>query len=256
MVARELGHVRLDDVTPDLLRAWKGRLAVCHKASSVFRYMVLLNCALRFAVECGWLVHNPLAKVRRPSPGRGRVRFLTSDEQRRLLDACRQSANPLLYGIVVLALWTGGRREELRQLQWSEVDFAQGVVRFLKTKTDRPRAVPLVGDARRILEVLAEERRPRVAWVFPRADGLKPCEFEEHWHTARRYAQLADFKFHDLRHTFASYMAMSGSSLRDIAEVLGHVKIDQTMQYSHLLESHTSDVVAQMHAKFLTPTDF
>src|SRR5712691_4585603 len=76
-VARELGHVRLEDVTPDVLRDWKGRLGLRHKASTVYRYMVLLNCALRFAVECGWLAGNPMAKVRRPSPGRGRARFLT-----------------------------------------------------------------------------------------------------------------------------------------------------------------------------------
>jgi integrase len=253
MVARDLGDVRLDDVTPDLLRAWKGRLAVHRKASSVYRAMVLLNCALRFAVECGWLAGNPLEKVRRPPPGRGRVRFLTQDEQRRLLEACRQSRNSLLYGIVVLALWTGGRKEELRQLQWPEVDFAGSVVRFLKTKTGRPRAVPLVGDACRLLAALAEQRRPGVPWVFPAADGLAPAEVEEHWRTARRQAQLVDFHFHDLRHTFASYVAMSGGSLRDIAECLGHVKIDQALAYSHLLESHTKDAVARMHAKFLNP---
>jgi integrase len=252
-VARELGHMRLEDVTPEVLRAWKGRLGLRQKPSSVYRAMVVLGCALRFAVECGWLVHNPLAKVRRPSPGRGRVRFLTSDEQRRLLAACRQSKNPFLSAIVVLALWSGGRKEEIRQLQWPAVDFEQHVVRFVKTKTDRPRAVPLVGDARRVLEALAQQRRDGVPWTFPRADGLKPVEIEEHWRTARRQAQLTDFHFHDLRHTFASYMAMSGSSLRDIAEVLGHVKIDQAMAYSHLLESHTKDVVAQMHAQFLTP---
>jgi integrase len=253
-VARELGDMRLEDITPDVLRAWKIRLGLRHKASTVYRYMVLLNCALRFAVECGWLVGNPMAKVRRPSSGRGRVRFLTSDEQRRLLEACRQSANPLLYAFVTLALWTGGRKEEIRQLQWPEVNFDQGVVRFLKTKTDRPRSVPLVGDARRVLEALAVARRPGIAWVFAGADGRKPVEVEEHWRTARRQAQLLDFKIHDLRHTFASYLAMSGGSLRDIAECLGHSKIDQALAYSHLLPSHTASVVAQMHAQFLNPT--
>jgi integrase len=252
-VLRDLGPLALPDVTPDVLRAWKGRLALSHKASTVYRHMVFLGCALRFAVECDWLAGNPMAKVRRPPSGRPRVRFLTADEQRRLLAACRQSKNALLYAVVLLALWTGGRKEELRQLQWPEVDFAAGVLRFLKTKTGRPRAVPLVGDARRILEAMAQERRPGVPWVFPRADGLKPCEIEENWRTARRQAQLIDFHFHDLRHTFASYMCMAGASLRDVAECLGHVKIDQALAYSHLLESHTKDVVAQMHAKFLTP---
>jgi integrase len=252
-VVRDLGPLALPDVTPEVLRAWKGRLALRCKGSTVYRYMVFLGCALRFAVECGWLMHNPLAKVRRPSPGRGRVRFLKSDEQHRLLEACRQSANPLLYPFVLVGLWTGARKEEIRQLQWPEVDFEQHVVRFLKTKTGRPRAVPLVGDARRILEALARQQRPGIPWVFAGADGLKPVEIEEHWRTARRQAQLTDFKLHDLRHTFASYLAMSGASLRDVAECLGHTKIDQALAYSHLLPSHTSDVVARMHDKFLNP---
>jgi len=101
---------------------------------------------------------------------------------------------------------------------------------------------------------LAEQRRPGIPWVFSGADGLRAVEIDAHWRTARRQSQLTDFHFHDLRHTFASYCAMSGASLRDIAEALGHVKIDQALAYSHLLPSHTTSVVAQMHAKFLNPS--
>jgi len=78
---------------------------------------------------------------------------------------------------------------------------------------------------------------------------------EQSWRTARRLAQLEDFRFHDLRHTFASYMAMSGVSLRAIAEVLGHRKLQNTMNYSHLLQSHVTSVVEHMTRPFLTPED-
>ena len=71
---------------------------------------------------------------------------------------------------------------------------------------------------------------------------------------AVKAAKVDPLRWHDLRHTFASYLAMSGGSLRDIAECLGHSKIDQALAYSHLLPSHTASVVAQMHAKFLNPT--
>jgi integrase len=148
---------------------------------------------------------------------------------------------------VVLALATGGRKEELRQLRWPEVDFAAGVVRFLKTKTHAPRSVPLVGEARTLLEQLAQRKRPAEVWVFARPDGQQPIEMESAWRTARTLAQVDQFPFHALRHTYASYLAMSGASLRTIAELLGHAKITQTMVYTHMLESHTTGAVEKMY---------
>jgi len=254
-ILRDLGAVPLEDVTPDLLRTWKAHLTTHYARSTVHRYMAFVNCALRYAVECEWLTVNPMAKVRKPSPGRGRVRFLTHAERHRLLLACQASRNPCLYPIVLLALSTGGRKNEVRGLCWPDVDFACGVVRFLRTKTDEPRAVPLLGEARRVLEARAQTRHPRIPWVFPRADGRKPRDIECAWTTARQHAGLTDFRFHDLRHTFASYMAMSGASLREIAEALGHRKLQQTMQYSHLLQSHTHGVIERMiHAFLLEPS--
>lgn len=245
-VLRDLGPLALPDVTPDVLRAWKGRLSARHKPATVYRYMMFLGAAMRYGVECGWLLEDPLRRIRKPSPGRGHVRFLTTPERQRLLLACRMSRQALLYPVVVLALATGGRKEELRMLCWPEVDFGQGVVRFLKTKTHEPRGVPLVGEARTLLEQLAQRRRLSDVYVFARPDGRQPVEIESAWRTARTLAQIASFRFHDLRHTFASYCAMSGASLRDIAELLGHAKIQQTMRYSHILDSHSNGVVEQM----------
>lgn len=245
-VLRDLGPLALPDVTPDVLRAWKGRLNLRHKPATVYRYMMFLSAALRYGVECGWLLEDPLRRIRKPSPGRGHVRFLTTPERQRLLLACRMSRQVLLYPVVVLALATGGRKEELRGLRWPEVDFGQGVVRFLKTKTHEPRSVPLLGEARTLLEQLAQRRRPSDVWVFARPDGRQPVEIDSAWRTARALADIAPCRFHDLRHTFASYCAMSGASLRTIADLLGHAKITQTMVYTHLLKSHTRGAVEEM----------
>ena len=252
-VLRALGDVPLDALTPDMLRAWKLDLQVRHTSSTVHRYLVRLGGVLRVAVEeYGWLDANPLRTVRRPSRGRGRVRFLGAEERARLLTACQASRCPLLYPLVALALATGGRRNELRFLQWPQVDLAAGVVRFVQTKTHLDRSVPLVGDARHLLDALAATRVPGVPWVFPSPDGQRPRDMTDTWRRVRSRAGLVDFRFHDLRHTFASYMAMSGASLRDIAEVLGHKNIQQSMIYVHLLESHTKGVVERMVARFLT----
>jgi integrase len=253
-VLRELGPIPLEEVTTDLLRTWKLTLSERHTPGTVWRYMMHLQHVLDFAVEVEWLLVNPMQKIRKPSPGRGRMRFLSEEELPRVLAACRASRTPVLYLIVVIALSTGGRKNEIRQLQWPHVDFAAGVLRFLKTKTHVPRSVPLLGEARTLLEALAHQRRPEVPWVFPspRKEDAQPLFIDYAWTEAVKKAGIAPCRFHDLRHTFASYMAMSGASLRDLAEVLGHQKLQHTMAYSHLLPSHTATMVERMGAQFLS----
>ena len=252
-VVAELGPLPLQDVTPDVLRAWKMRLSERHAPATVHKYLPRLDHALRVCVdEYGWLKDNPMRRIQKPSPGRGRVRFLSPEERSSLLAACQESRNPLLYPIVVVALGTGGRKNEIRRLLWEQVDLERQVVRFLKTKTDRDRAVPLVGEAFALLEELARRRRPTDAWVFPTWNGKHPTPLTSPWETARAQAGISNFRFHDLRHTFASYMALSGATLREIADALGHANIQQTMVYAHLTESHTRNIVERMTAKFLT----
>jgi integrase len=91
-------------------------------------------------------------------------------------------------------------------------------------------------------------RRRETELVFPRADGLQPLDIRSAWQTARKYAGIPDFRFHDLRHSAASYLAMSGASLAEIAEVLGHKTLTMVKRYAHLSEAHTASVVARMNA--------
>jgi integrase len=245
------GPLPVEQLTPDLLRAWKAAMVAQYQPASVHRYMAILGRVLDCAVAWGWLAANPLRSVRKPSAGRGRVRFLTEEERIRLLTACRGSSNPCLYPVVVVALYTGGRKNEVRCLRWPEVDLERGVVRFVRTKTQVPRTVPVLGQARAVLQGLAARRLPGVAWVFPTANGQMPRDIEYAWTVARATAQLENFHFHDLRHTFASYLAMSGASLRDIAEALGHQKIATTFRYAHVTEGHTRSVIEGMVRHFL-----
>jgi integrase len=252
MVLRDLGPVPLVDCTPDLWRQWKATMSSRCARSTLHKYLSFLTRAFSYAVECDWLPLNPLAKVRKPSPGPSRVRFLADDERQRLLMACQMSRNWTLYPLVVLALATGGRKNELRGLRWSEVDLDAGAVRFVRTKTHLDRTVPVVGEALAVLRGLVTRQRPGVALVFARGDGTAPREMECAWSTARRVAGVRDFRFHDLRHTYASYLAMAGSDLRTIAELMGHRKVQQSFLYAHLLPSHTREAVQRMSDKFLT----
>ena len=252
-VVRHFGNVPLATLTPDLLRAWKGELLTRYRPSTVHRYLTILQALLRFAVTCEWLPCDPLAQIRKPSPRRGLVRFLAPEECARLLQVCRQSRNPMLYPVVMLALSTGGRKDEVRCLRWAHVDLDAEVARFVQTKTGEARSVPLLGEALAILREMAHYRRDDVPWVFPNWGGTGPIALTSAWETARAQARLQDVRFHDLRHTFASYLAMSNASLREIAWALGHKSTALVAMYAHLTESHTRGVVDRMLQKYFEP---
>jgi integrase len=248
-----LGQVLLRDLTPAYLQSWCRSLQAQYTPTSVRRYLAALSAPLTVAVRYyQWLSFNPMHAVIYPPEGPGRVRFLSQEERNALLMACLQSQNPHLYLVVLLALTTGARKNELLWLRWREVDVERGLLALLQTKNGQSRAVPVTGQALEGLRRRGKDQRPET-WVFPRADGLKPVLIEQAWQVARRRARLQDFRFHDLRHTAASYLAMSNATLVEIAAILGHKSLKQTLKYAHLTLSHTTGVVQRMTDKFLTP---
>jgi integrase len=162
---------------------------------------------------------------------------------------CQASRNPNLYVAVVVTLSTGTRKNELLQRLWADIDFERGLLSVPQTKNKERRAIPLVPHAWDLLRVHAVARRSR--YVFPRLDGREPCYVDYTFRNACTRAGLVDFHFHDLRHTSASYLAMSGASLREIAEILGHKTLKQTMRYVHLIEPHTRGVLEKMAQQIL-----
>lgn len=250
-IARDLGDVPLDCLTPARLRAWRDALRHTLKSGTVRQYLDSFSAVLTVAVdELEWLPANPLSRVRRPKASPARVRVLSAEERTRLLAACRSSRNRSLYVLVLLALSTGCRRGELFGLRWQDVDLAQGAMRLAHTKNGEPRAVPVPDYALEVLRPLAEGQ-PLTAWVLPRTAKKARFPYEHAWRWALKRAQIDDFHFHDLRHTFASYVAMSGGTLAEIGEVLGHKSPLMTRRYVHFTQSHTRALVENMARMFL-----
>jgi len=248
---RELGAYRLTDLTPLLLRTWKGNLLTRYKPGTVRRYMACLHTVLNVAVrEYEWLQENPLDKVRQPPTSPGRTRFLSEEERRILLVACRRSRQPALTPVVLMAMSTGMRKSEIMHLRWPDIDFERRQVRLQHTKNGTARAVPLSTMMLGVLRQWREGRRHDCEWVFPRPDGRRPIYLDGAWEMAVKRAGLDDFRFHDLRHTAASYLAMSGADLREIAEILGHRSLQMTYRYSHLTPTHMGAVAERMIEKF------
>ena len=176
----------------------------------------------------------------------GRLRFLSEAEEARLLTECRRAGahprvscrSPQLHAIVTVALNTGMRRGEIFGLRWDRVDFARGVILLERTKSGRRREVPM---NRAVYDVLAPLHAARsIGRVF----GLSSARTA--FTSAVERAKLGDFHFHDLRHTFASWLVMRGRPLKEVQELLGHQTIVMTMRYAHLSPDRLRDAVAAL----------
>lgn len=217
----------------------------------VNRYITGLSHACTIAMnEWEWLETHPLQKISKLREPRGRVRFLDDDERARLLKVCRESRAPMLYPAVVLALSTGMRQGEILGLSWKDVDFSRKVIVLHKTKNNERRVVPLSGHALELLIGMRKIRQLHSDWVFPAPRNPKKIwDCRVAWDAAVIKAGIEDFRFHDLRHSAASYLAMNGATLAELAEVLGHKTLQMVKRYAHLSEAHTHSVVASMNEK-------
>ena len=218
--------------------------------STVVRYLAALSHAFTIAVkDWGWLEDSPMRNVSKPKQPRGRERFLSEDERERLLAACRASMSTFLHTVVVLAISTGMRRGEIMTLRWKQIDLKRGQILLFDTKNGTSRAAALTGLALSMVTDLAKVRRIDTDIVFFGNDPQKSVDLTKPWTTAVAKAKLDDFRFHDLRHSAASYLAMNGASTIEIAAVLGHKTLQMVKRYSHLENSHTAKVVEAMNEK-------
>ena len=252
-----IGVYTLADATPaliseqrDILLNGVTRLGKKRSPATVNRYLAALSHVFTIAEkEWGWIESNPVRKVRKSKEPRGRVRFLTDEERERLLDACKESRNRHLYPIVVLALSTGMRLGEIVGLRWNDINLSSGRIILDETKNGERRLVPLVGFALELVKKHSKIRRLGFDYVFSSDQKNQPIEIRKAWNNALNKSEIEDFRFHDLRHCAASYLAMNGATLTEIAEVLGHKTLQMVKRYTHLSESHTARVVESMNNK-------
>ena len=247
-----LGAYTLATLTPDLIGRHRDQLQSKEGLSpaTVNRYLSALSKAFTNAVrEWHWLPDNPLARVSKKTEPRGRVRYLSDDERAALLEACRKSECKPLYLIVLFALTTGMRRGELLSLRWQDIDLDRRVAVLQNTKNGDRRSVPIVPEVAELLREHGRVRRLDNDLIFASA-GRDAVWFDKFWYQAMKAAKIKDFRFHDLRHTAASYLAMSGASVPELAAVLGHRTLQMVKRYAHLSDQHTGEVVERMTRKY------
>lgn len=219
-------------------------------------YRHTLAMLFKYAKQWNWTGQSPVDGVNKITKLKNeRIRYLSDKERKDLLKACKDSESKQLYPIVVFALSTGARKGEIMNLTLGDIDLVRNQATLRETKNRETRSVPIVPHLHELLvkEIKTAkalykklELRNQPHWLFPRPDGQEPIYFRKAWYSALEKAGVDDFRFHDLRHSTASYLAMGGATPLDIAAVLGHKTLQMVKRYAHLSEAHTAGVVNKL----------
>ena len=208
--------------------------------STVNREIACLHHVFNKAVEWEMIDKSPFDRGRTliMKENNQRVRYLTEVEITRLLDACK--SKPHLHRIVICALHTGMRKGEILSLKWSQI--RDGFIYLEQTKTKERRAIPVNETLEKALREIRKGQGLTSKYVFTYATRSF-SRVDRAFHGALKRAKIEDFRFHDLRHTFASHVLMKGGTLKDVQKLLGHKSMTMTLRYAHLSQDHKRNAV-------------
>ena len=236
----------LAKITPALIEDVKLRRAQEVAHTTVDKDLAVLKAFFNWCMARNLAASNPVCRVKFFNEDNSRLRYLTEDEYSRLIAGGedrskrrhfwpRRSSCPCTRACAEAACSTFGG---------THVDFLNRVLRIPRTKSGRPHALPLNATVLTTLQALYTERMPDCPYVFAHATGRQAGEpvkdVKNAFHTALEIAEIKDFTWHDLRHTFASWLIMKGASLRSVAELLGHRGLRMVMRYAHLSPAYLS----------------
>jgi integrase len=233
------GEGYLGDLTVAEVERYKQARLATVTPSTVNKEVNGLKAMLNKAVSWGYLKAHPLKGMKGLKEPPGRLRYLTLEESVRLLAAC--DTPPYLRPIVDLAMHTGMRRSEILRLCWSDLDLRRRTITLTQTKNNEVRVIPINDTVAAVLRTW-----PHVVGtdtLFPALNG--PMVSRAFWRACRK-ADVSNLRLHDLRHTFASYLAMGGFNLRVIQQLLGHKDLRMTARYAHLSADHLQQAVKSL----------
>ncbi len=247
----QLDGKRLNEITPAVLeqamenlRVRQGRAGKPYAPQTLHHYMKFMRHVLNVAVRDGKLERNPFAQVRLPRVSTGRTRFLSLEEESRLMEALGPKFGPWAR----LAILTGMRREEQFSLRWADIDLGRGLITLPRTKAGEVQFVHLNEEAKSIMRSLIPGNKS--IWMFPSQNPdsyIDPRHFYARiYRKALKQAGLEGVTWHDLRHTFASRLAMSGQTESTIAALLRHQSTALVKRYAHLAPAHLQDAVERV----------
>jgi integrase len=245
VIKQSLGDRVADDLTAHDVDRWLSAHTKWSPATAN-RYKSVLSRALQLALESGHVERNVARLVTTRREDNKRVRYLLPDEETKL----RAVMSPELTDMVEFALHSGARKGEEFKLTWDDVDFDRRKVTFTRTKTGGDREVPMTKTCERLLRRLYENRTGSHDRVFSSTVRDAPIKNpRQAFETALRRAGIKNFRYHDLRHTFASRLVMRGVGLYEVSKLLGHGSVVTTQRYAHLAPEHLAGAVDVLDAQ-------
>jgi integrase len=238
--SRELSTVRnlnkefetknIQEITTWQIEKYKAKRKEEVKPASVNRALALLKHLYSKAIEWGKVKENPTKKVKLLKGEVKRVRFLMPEEIQRLLSKCSTRLKP----IVTVAVHTGMRKGEIEALERDQVNLEQGIITLKDTKNNERADIPINETVKAVLKGV-ENKGP---YVFSNEKGKLYSTLRLDFEKAYKEAGISDFRFHDLRHCFASNLVMEGIDIMTVKELMRHKTLDMTLRYAHLAPNH------------------
>jgi integrase len=210
-----LGHFKLSRLNQSMIAEVRDRMLnesirsnKLRSTSTVSRYLASFSHVLSMATrEWQWMHENPALKVRKPKSPPGRIRYLSREELSRLAEECKKSRNGDLYLIFLIALTTGARKSEILWLKGCDIDLENRIFLLSDTKNSDCRTLPI---SEQVFGLIQNRPTTRDGFLFPSPDNPRqPVCIRSAWEKAVQRAALQDFRFHDVRHTTASYLCPS-----------------------------------------------
>ncbi|MDP6923558.1 MAG: tyrosine-type recombinase/integrase [Candidatus Scalindua sp.] len=227
------GNANLMSISPKMISRYKmSRKGDGVKPATVNRALSMLSVAFNVAIkEWEWLSDNPVSKVSKEKERNKRDRWLSEDEERRLIE----NSPEWLSEIIVFSLNTGLRQGELISLEWSRVNVFRKTILITEAKNGEQRTVPLNKNALDVVVKKSKVRNLENDYVFLNRDGgkINPISLGYSFRKSLEKTKITDFRFHDLRHCFATRMAQRGIDIYKISKLLGHMDIKMTQRYAH-----------------------
>ena len=255
VVIRAFDRRLLTEITKDDILAYRKSLAEKYPNICANRQLFLIKQVFLHAMEIHVVPENPAADIRYLSEKKHeRNKFLMPDELNHLIETVRNTPSRAwkhLPALVLLGAEHGASRQECLSLKWEDIDFefeGKGLIRFFRTKNGHERTEYLMPRTREALMEWREHlefmrRKHKIVpvqddFVFWRLDGTPIGNFSKAWREARKLAGFDWLHFHDLRHTYCSNLLLSGATLKDVCEMIGHHDLSMTNRHAHLTLDH------------------